>query len=242
MSYQVSPRPAGLPQGISQEQIEFAKSLRAEMTPAGNKARPGRGRPSPAPVGRGRGSVYSPRPIGTSYNPPPAQSGNGASYGMNGWYAVGPTTAAPVFKPLSPPKRSASPVNTSRSASGPATMGQTPAVRRAASPVRAPSPSKIRNPVLIQEPRTSAHPSSFAVQPVHEVSTTNHLAAAPVPNPGRFPIVTNWTPDDPSKPVIAPHFRQDSASKAIQDIAQVAGVCECIMSFCIHISLISDSL
>ncbi|KAH7348754.1 hypothetical protein BKA65DRAFT_266803 [Rhexocercosporidium sp. MPI-PUGE-AT-0058] len=49
------------------------------------------------------------------------------------------------------------------------------------------------------------------------------LAGQSVPDAGRVLITTNWTEDDPTKPIIPGHLRQPNAEKAVQEIADIVG-------------------
>ncbi|KAL5322432.1 hypothetical protein ACEPPN_010405 [Leptodophora sp. 'Broadleaf-Isolate-01'] len=49
------------------------------------------------------------------------------------------------------------------------------------------------------------------------------LAGQSVPNAGRVPITTNWTDDDPTKPIIPGHLRQPNAEDAVREIAGMIG-------------------
>jgi hypothetical protein len=133
---------------------------------------------------------------------------------------------------------------------GPLNSAATPPKSRSRSPTRnsilttqrpLPSPPKLqeqRAPTfqplqnvdqgqVTQYPQPS--PPTFQQQqcPVFQTSQNvepgqDSVSRIPTP-PGRVRIVTNWSTDDPSKPFIPAHLRQDSCRKALEDISKMTG-------------------
>ncbi len=71
--------------------------------------------------------------------------------------------------------------------------------------------------------------SNSLVPPTQPISSraSSTLVRQPIPSPGRQPIVTNMTPDDPTKPWIPAHLQQKSAKEALMEIAGMVGLCKC---------------
>jgi hypothetical protein len=204
-----------LPNGYTKKQLDEMRAFNAGLTPAGHKARPGR--PRVGGGSRGHGIPAAPSRLAAVSNhvgawaAPRAGSGVGSTSTLN-QYTVGPSTAAPAFKPASPPRSLVTSIPSNYSSGlnidryGYGTMGahtitpaSTPSIRPR-SPVRT-----IRETLLVPQKSSPAPPQLTAP-----------------PRRGEL-IVTNMTPDDPSKPFIPAHFKQPSAFGAIKEISEMTG-------------------
>jgi hypothetical protein len=225
----------GLPKGVTQAQLDEIKSFNAGLTQAGNKSRPSRSRGSG--INRGRGSGVSPgRGGGYMGNVGASRSGSGAGYGAGASYSVGPSTPSPISKSI--PLEQRVPIHlrgridlgntrwTNLDSTGAGTLG-----RHTIGPLnsevtlpRTRSRSPTRNSILVTHTtQPSQATQSFQPPPVIQpLSTSQDGQQTQVIHPnGRQRIVTNMTPDDPSKPFIPAHLHQSSCRVAIQEIAQM---------------------
>ncbi|KAE9367876.1 hypothetical protein N431DRAFT_471270 [Stipitochalara longipes BDJ] len=230
----------GLPPGITQAQLDEIKSFSAGLTQAGNKSRPSR--PRGGDINRGIGSGISPARVRGSYSSASniSRSGNGAVYGGGASYSVGPTTASPITKPNvreNVPTHLRGVVDLSKTrwanldSTGAGTLGghSTGPLNSASTPPKSRSRSPTRSSILAtQRPQPSPPKLQQQQQPVFQPLQNveqgqNPITRIPTP-PGRVRIVTNMTPDDPSKPFIPAHLRQTSCRKTIEDIAHMTGI------------------
>jgi hypothetical protein len=234
--------------GVTQAQMDEIKSFNSGLTQAGNKPRPSRARGSG--VNRGLGSGISPR-RGGSYGGASnaSRSGSGAGYGANSSYSVGPSTPSPIGKPG---QRENVPIHLrgridatkTRWANldsmgagmlGGHTIG--PLNSAVTTPPNTRSRSPTRSSILVSQPSRSA-PTSTASQQQYPIAQAAHVQQPaqiihpaqriePTPiNPlaGRQQILTNMTPDDPSKPFIPAHLHQTSCRLAIEEISRMTGL------------------
>lgn len=231
--------PRGLPQGITQEQLDEIKAFNASLTQAGNKSRPARSHGSG--LNRGQGSGIAPG-RGGSYASISPRPGSGVGYGGSASYGVGPSTPSPI--PKTTTAREAVPshprgwvdVTKTRWANldstsagtlgtqsvGPLNSAPAPSMSRSRSPTRSsilttqraqPSPPK----VLQQQQQP-------VIQPLQNVPQgQDSVTRIPTP-PGRQRIVTNMTPDDPTKPWIPAHLQQKSSRKTLEEISRMTGL------------------
>jgi len=232
----------GLPAGITQAQLDEIKTFNSGLTQAGNKSRPPRSRGGGAGgsgINRGTGFGVSPARVGGSYSSgtSSSRSGNGAGYGGGASYSVGPTTASTITKPAreSVPIHLRGVVDISKTrwanldSTGAGTLGNHSIgpLNTAATPPKSRSRSPTRSSILTaQRPLPSPpklQPEAPVFQPRQNINQgQDTIARIPTP-PGRVRIVTNMTPDDPSKPFIPAHFRQTSCRKTIEEIARMTG-------------------
>jgi hypothetical protein len=209
-----------LPNGYTKEQLDEMRAFNASLTTAGNKARPGRARvggPSRAhgaPAARTHGTpvAQSRLSLVSSQISPWYASRAGSGVGSTGTlnqYTVGPSTAAPTFKPASPPRGRVSSVPSSYGSglnidrNGYGTMGTHTITPTSTPAIRPRSP--VRTTLLVPQKSSPAPPQLTA------------------PPRRRELIITNMTPDDPSKPFIPAHFKQPSAFGAIKEISEMTG-------------------
>jgi hypothetical protein len=203
-----------LPNGYTKKQLDETRAFNAGLTPAGNKARPGRPRVGGASRGHGVPAASS-RLAAVSnhvstWTAPHAGSGVGSTGPLN-QYTVGPSTAAPTFKPASPPRSRLSSVpnnygsGLSIDRNGYGTMG-THTITPASTPaIRPRSPVRTTRETLLVQQKSCPAPPQLTAPPRREL------------------IVNNMTPDDPSKPFIPAHFKQPSAFGAIKEISEMTG-------------------
>jgi hypothetical protein len=225
--------PGGLPQGVTQAQLDEIKSFNAGLTQAGVKSRPSRSRGLSSGISPGRGGY-----AGASSSPRP---GSGVGYGGSAAYSVGPSTPSPIAKPTS---REAVPIHlrgrvdvsktrwANLDSTGAGTLGghSIGPLNSAETPPKSRSRSPTRTSILTTQRSQPSAPKSLqqqhqpVIQPLQNVSQgQNQVVRVPTP-PGRVRIVTNMTPDDPTKPWIPAHLQQTSCRKTIEEIARMIGL------------------
>ncbi len=231
--------PRGLPQGITQEQLDEIKAFNAGLTQAGNKSRPVPSHGSG--INRGQGSVIAPD-RGGSYASISPRPGSGVGYGGSASYSVGPSTPSPIAKTTTAreaiPSHPRGYVDVTKTrwanldSAGAGTLG-THSVGSFNSAVAAPksrSRSPTRSSILTAQ---RSHPSPPKVLQQQQQPVIQPLQNAPqgqgpvtrIPTPpGRQRIVTNMTPDDPTKPWIPAHLQQRSCRKTLEEISRMTGL------------------
>jgi hypothetical protein len=233
--------PGGLPQGVSQAQLDEIKAFNAGLTQAGVKSRPSRSRGSginrglSSGISPGRGGGYA----GVSNSPRP---GSGVGYGGSASYSVGPSTPSSIAKSTSReavPSHLRGRVDVSKTRwanldnTGAGTLGghSIGPLNSTATPPKSRSRSPTRNSILTAQRPQLSPPQSIqqqqqqpVIQPLHNVPQgQNQVVRVPTP-PGRTRIVTNMTPDDPNKPWIPAHLQQTSCHKTIKEISRMTGL------------------
>ncbi|PMD21162.1 hypothetical protein NA56DRAFT_133628 [Hyaloscypha hepaticicola] len=235
--------PRGLPQGITQEQLDEIKAFNAGLTQAGNKSRPARSGGSG--LNQGQGSGIAPGRGGryASISPRP---GSGVGYGGSVSYSVGPSTASPIAKTTTAreavPSHSRGWVDVTKTrwanldSTGAATLAtqfvgpinSAPASSKSRS--RSPTRSSILTTLRAQPspPKVLQQQQQSVIQPVIQPLQNAPQGQDPVTRiptpPGRQRIVTNMTPDDPTKPWIPAHLQQKSVRKTLEEISRMTGL------------------
>ncbi len=222
---------AGLPQGVTQEQLDEIKSFNAGLTQAGNKSRPPRSRGSGLNRGRGSG-VSVGRGAGYAGSITAPRSGSIVGYGAGSSYSVGPSTQSPIEKSN---LRDRVPIHlrnmpdvkktrwTHLDSTGAGTLGghTIGPLNSAASSSTYRNRSPTRSSILVQHPTQAPQVNTTTEQQVGMRTLQRPQAGRAITPPGRQRIVTNMTPDDPSKPFIPAHLHQTSCRVALQQIADL---------------------
>lgn len=221
--------------GVSQAQMEEIKSFNASLTQAGKKSRPSRSRGSG--VHRGLGSGISPgRGHGYAGVSNASRSGSDPGYGANSSYSVGPSTPSPIAKSV---QRENVPIHlrgrtdasktrwANLDSTGAGTLGghSIGPVNSAVTPPRnTRSRSPTRSSILVSQPSQHVPANTVSQQPAATQTLQSLKTAQVIPPSGRQRIVTNMTPDDPTKPFIPAHLHQTSCRAAIEEISRMTGL------------------
>ena len=157
-------------------------------------------------------------------------------------YSVGPSTPSPIAKSTS--AREAVPshprgwvdVTKTRWANLNSTDAATLATQFVGPLSSAPAPSKsrsrspTRSSILTTQsaqpspPKVLQQQQQPVIQPLQNVPQgQDSITHIPTP-PGRQRIVTNMTPDDPTKPWIPAHLQQKSVRKTLEEISRMTGL------------------
>jgi hypothetical protein len=227
--------PGGLPQGVTQAQLDEIKSFNAGLTKAGNKSRPTRSRGSG--VNFGPGSGISPRRGGSYSLSNTSHPDSAAGFGGVTSYSIGSSTPSPITKPAA---RETVPIHLRGridvSKTRWATLDGTEAgflgeytMRPLSSAMIPPKPrsrSPTRSSILTtQRPQPSPpKPQQQQAQTFQRLQNVEQgqdpITRIPAP-PSRVRSVDNWTLDKPSKPFNPAHLQQDPCLKTIEDVSEM---------------------